>query len=208
MAARRRDRSKPRVHGRPAREPRRRILLVCEGLRTEPEYFRGYIAHLRASTVRLEIVAGAGDPKNIVDAARLMQRSAAAEAKRHGDAYLAYNEVWCVFDRDQHVRFDEAIALAQKHRVRVAPSNPCFELWLCLHFRDNPGARTPSALAKLVRKHCSSAEKRVTFSDYASGVDAAVERAAAMDRTAEEAGEPGRNPTTAVHRLIEAIRQR
>jgi hypothetical protein len=163
---------------------------------------------MRASTTVLEIVPGAGDPRNVVEAARDRKRDADAEARRRGDDYLSYDEVWCVFDRDTHPRFDEAITLASKHGLRVAPSNPSFELWLCLHFRDNPGPQTQKTLEATLKKHAPGSKKRVDFGDYVHGVDGAIDRATTMDRVADEAGEPGRNPTTAVYRLIEAIRQR
>jgi hypothetical protein len=51
-------------------------------------------------------------------------------------------------------------------------------------------------------------EKAVRFRDVEPGYDQAVSRAARLDRDAEAMGEPGRNPTTGVYRLTEAIRAR
>ena len=46
------------------------------------------------------------------------------------------DEVWAVFDRDEHPNFDQAIDRCRRAGVRVARSNPCFELWLILHEKD------------------------------------------------------------------------
>ena len=46
------------------------------------------------------------------------------------------DQVWVVFDRDEHERFDEAVSLCEANGIGVARSNPCFEVWLILHMVD------------------------------------------------------------------------
>ncbi|WP_171074455.1 RloB family protein [Nonomuraea basaltis] len=43
-------------------------------------------------------------------------------------------QVWVLFDRDDHSRVEESYARAEAAGVNVAFSHPCFELWLLLHF--------------------------------------------------------------------------
>ena len=50
-------------------------------------------------------------------------------SRRSKDSFEENDQVWAVFDRDEHPRFDEAIALCDGHGVLVGRSNPCFELW-------------------------------------------------------------------------------
>jgi hypothetical protein len=47
-----------------------------------------------------------------------------------------YDQVWCVFDKDDFpvADFEKAIRLARKNKMRVAYSNQAFELWYILHF--------------------------------------------------------------------------
>jgi hypothetical protein len=128
------------------REPRERILIVCEGEKTEPAYFRGLIAHHKLHTVRLDDgrrlevqVEGAGrSTLPLVEYALAQQRTASPP----------YAEVWCVFDRDSFPPddFDNAVSRAAAHPVlRAAWSNEAFELWYLLHFEyldaSPPGAR-------------------------------------------------------------------
>ena len=52
-----------------------------------------------------------------------------------------YNQVWCVFDRDDFpaADFNNAIFLAEKQGFGIAYSNQAFEYWLILHFEDHQG---------------------------------------------------------------------
>ena len=47
-----------------------------------------------------------------------------------------FDEIWCVFDIDQHPNVSTAIHNARQSGVEVAVSNPCIELWLVLHVED------------------------------------------------------------------------
>ena len=75
-------------------------------------------------------------PKTLVERAVAMKREAALEAKRKKDENLKYDQVWCVFDIDEHPFVPEAKQQARDNGIEVAISNPCFELWALLHFRD------------------------------------------------------------------------
>ena len=52
------------------------------------------------------------------------------------DRLATRDSVWAMFDRDIHKRFDEARDLARGNGIRLAISNPCFELWGILHYQD------------------------------------------------------------------------
>ncbi|MFT7647504.1 MAG: hypothetical protein ACI8Y4_002253 [Candidatus Poriferisodalaceae bacterium] len=47
-----------------------------------------------------------------------------------------FDEIWCVFDTDEHPNLEQAVAEAADSNIRTARSNPCFELWLVLHVAD------------------------------------------------------------------------
>ena len=47
-----------------------------------------------------------------------------------------FDEIWCVFDTDAHENLPHAIEEARQSGIAVAVSNPCFELWLVLHVRE------------------------------------------------------------------------
>jgi hypothetical protein len=65
-----RDRSR-RAARRPAyRDPRPRILIVCEGRNTEPEYFEQFAVFYKQTVVKVELAKAQGVPLSVVRAAR------------------------------------------------------------------------------------------------------------------------------------------
>jgi hypothetical protein len=77
----------------PTREPYDRILIVCEGEKTEPDYFEDLRRHFRLSSANIEIAENdeGSNPINVVDCAIKRYRSD-----------RGYDRVYCVFDRDRH----------------------------------------------------------------------------------------------------------
>lgn len=109
--------------------PRPYILIVCEGKKTEPEYFKGF----RLPNADVRVVGTGVNTVGVVRAALELMK----------DPNQIYDKVWCVFDRDtfptQH--FDEALKLAKLHDIMVAYSNICFEVWFLLHFGYTTASR-------------------------------------------------------------------
>ncbi|MGH7862625.1 MAG: RloB family protein, partial [Candidatus Dormibacteraceae bacterium] len=101
------------------RDPSPRILIVCEGTKTEPNYFRGF------RVLSAEIIGEGYNTVSLVERARELR-----------DADGPYDQVWCVFDHDSYSPgdFNAAVGNAESAGIRVAYSNEAFELWYCLHF--------------------------------------------------------------------------
>ena len=115
-----------------------------------------------------------------------------------------------MFDRDEHTRFDEAKNMAAGNDVRLAISNPCFELWAILHYRECDALlgrhECRRTLEELHPGYGSGGRKR--FDDpeaIESNYRDAVERARKSLTRREEEGNPGGNPSTTVHHLTEHI---
>jgi hypothetical protein len=201
-------RSRQRRNGRrpPFRDPKPRILIVSEGENTEPEYFRGFAKACRNPRVDVEIAPEHGVPKTVVEVARDRKKEAEKDAAREKDDNLIYDSVWSVFDIDEHPRVGEAKEMARDNGIDLAISNPCFELWLLLHFQENPGMQDRAAMKKKLKKHVPEYDKHVDYATYSAGYEQAVARSRKMDQAAEEAHDPHRNPTTGVCELTELIR--
>ncbi len=103
------------------------ILIVCEGTKTEPNYFEAF-AEKRQGVIVYDIeVKGLGrGTKDVVEKAIYL--------KGKND----YDRVWAVFDKDEFPAkdFNEAISLGQKNGIEVAWSNEAFELWYLYHFQN------------------------------------------------------------------------
>lgn len=180
--------------------------MVCEGRITEPDYIRGFERWVRSATVVVEIPREHGAPRTLVRVAKERKREAEREARRQGDPALAYDQVWCVFDVDEHPNLGDALQMARDNGIHLAVSNPCFELWLLLHFRDSPGTRDRHDLQHLLRAYLVGYDKHLDFGDAAPGVCVADERTRRLDEHAERLDEPGSNPTTGMWRLTRYIR--
>ena len=207
MSSGRRFRKRRPARRRATREPKRRLLVVCEGSVTEPSYLRGYEAWVRNATLELEIPSERGVPLTLVQIAKEKKAAAERAAKAAEDPFLAYDEVWCVFDIDEHPNLNDAYNLARSNGILLAVSNPCFELWLLLHFRESPGPQSRHRLQKMMRNFVSDYDKHIDFSRFADLVADATRRAKRLDDDAREEGEAGRNPTTGVYRLTDSIRR-
>jgi hypothetical protein len=120
--------SPKRIRRQRKRRPLRdRILIVCEGEKTEPNYFRAF--PVKTEIYELNIRGYGNDPRTLVDRA--------IECVRDAEQRNApFNQAWCVFDRDDWPanRFEGAISRAVNWGIRVAYSIQSFELWYCLHF--------------------------------------------------------------------------
>ena len=109
-----------------------RLLIVSEGENTEVSYFNQF----QMPNVRVRAV---GTGYNTVSLVRRAEQIRDEEARKCNE----YDQVWCVFDKDDFAAedFNEAIRLAENlfGAGRVAYSNQSFEYWLLLHFLDHQG---------------------------------------------------------------------
>ncbi|MDP3745304.1 MAG: RloB family protein [Methylotenera sp.] len=120
---------------------------MTEGSKTEPNYFNEIrVANkLRTANVQVEPSAFGTEPIQIVDYAETLFLNG-DESKDIQPR--AFEEVYVVFDRDEHRTYHNALAKTealnliyrndnkQKVAFKSIASVPCFELWLLLHFQD------------------------------------------------------------------------
>ena len=107
------------------KEIKQSVLIVCEGEKTEPDYFKAF--RMTAATVKA--VGQAMNTMTLVNKA-ISIREADRLKKRE------YDQCWVVFDKDDFPAhdFNQAIQLAEKNGFRVAYSNQAFEYWFLLHY--------------------------------------------------------------------------
>ncbi|MFG1883823.1 RloB family protein [Micromonospora sp. NPDC049102] len=182
----------------------RKTYLVCsEGENTETLYFKGLPRELRAGNVRIEVFSGKGEPYGVVE-------KAVAEANRAAVQGEDYDEVWCVFDVEApgaHARLGAALALAARHGINCATSNPCFEVYLLLHYADLPYLTTEEACRRLEGHPCGYTRrgKLLDFEALKAGRPDAFRRAARLDRLSAGLPLADRNPSTSVPGLVAAL---
>lgn len=189
-------------------EPRDRMLIVCEGTKTEKHYFedaRQAIGVHRGQAV-VEVQPGEGsNPKNIVETARKLK----VAAEKEGNAFSA---VYCVFDRDEHAHYHQSIERAERFKMGTIKSVPCFEYWILLHFRNHTapyaraGNRSPGA--------CCLRDVEQEWPDYSKGRKQvytelqdrlADARQRAQQRLDAALLDGNDNPSTEIHLLLDAM---
>jgi hypothetical protein len=206
---RQRNREKRAARRKPFRQPRPLILIVCEGQVTEKEYFVGFKNACHNPRVEIEFHPDQGVPKTLVEMARERKKRAERDAKREGDDNIAFDEVWCVFDIDEHPNIPDAVQMARDNGILLAISNPAIELWLLLHFRDHPGMKGRRQVGKLLKAFDTNYDKHVDYhGKYSDGYSDACRRAEKLEDTATiVTGEiHEHNPSTGVYKLTESIR--
>lgn len=176
---------------------------------TEPDYFSTLADFLRNPLIELIEVEIAEhettDPKQIVEQAKRLRAGADREARRMHDDNLRYDQVWCVFDRDEHVHFDEAVNQASDNELGLAVSNPCFELWILVHFQDQTAGLTRQDAESKVRNYIPGYKKHISFAELEGRTNGAARRARKMESDAKERGKATDNPTTGVWQLVKEL---
>ncbi len=155
--------------------------------------------------MNLVIASDHGVPLTLVRTAKKLKEEANIQADHERDENLRYEEVWCVFDIDDHPHVPEARDMALGNGIKLAISNPCFELWILLHFRESPGPQHRSALPPMIRQYLPTYSKLAEFDLLKDGYNDAVDRAHRLQRDADSDGEHHRNPTTGVFLLTTSI---
>ena len=198
---------------RPLREPKRRFILYCEGRKTEPAYFQAIQRTCSSALISVEPRGGIGVPMTIAKAAVAYAKSEglALRSRRRKDSFEKQDQVWAVFDRDDHPEFEQAVLMCERAGVRVARSNPCFELWLILHDRDyNRPNRRQQVQADLKDLRPEYDPKRAKIPDcdeLVRRVQNAEQRAATQLQARKLDGNRYGNPSTTVGTLTRAIRE-
>jgi hypothetical protein len=152
------------------------------------------------------VVDGPGVPKTLVEKAVSHKRAAEKLARQENDDSVLFDEVWCVFDVDDHVKIPDAKQQAKANQISLAISNPCFELWALLHYQSQTAHITRQKLARLLQTHIPGYEKLLPVDDLEPRYPSALKRGMALEKDCERLGEPGKNPSTGVHHLAERIR--
>jgi hypothetical protein len=114
------------------REIKLSFLIVCEGNKTEPNYFKSFPKKRERIVYELNFKGenesdrntGGISPKKVVEKAIELRKQ------------KTYDRVWAVFDKDDFKDFNAAIIKAQSNNIGCAWSNEAFELWYLLHFQN------------------------------------------------------------------------
>lgn len=195
------------------------FLIVTEGKRTEPLYFKGLQKKIKEKREgRIDVIEnpvidicgeGCSTGKLIEVTEQIVK-----------DSKIMYQNVWVVFDKDDFEDFDEAIRLGKEKGYEVAWSNQSFEYWLYLHFhysdsalhRDDWSEKLSEIFEQnslgdgIYRKNYENIYDLVNVYD---GVNTAIKNAKRrMESFNENKDMPSQfDPGTMVYKLVEELKQ-
>ena len=187
----------------------RRILIACEGEKTEYGYFEDVRKSLRMEPNKIIVLKPeASDPLGIVKQA-LEERTYRQQEKEWDEDDIA----WAVFDGDEHKannidNWRQALQIAQAKDIRLAISNPSFEYWYLLHYQDQTGYLTRQQALNLLKTHVPKYEKSDVLyrEELQPRTESAISRAKqVINQSLTNALESYSNPCTHAWELVELI---
>lgn len=192
------------------RDPYDIVLIVCEGEKTEPNYFEELRDAFKLNTANIEICGDecGSSPRNVVD-------HAIKKYKGSKD----YDKVYCVFDKDRHLTYNEALDIVRRaksskgHSFFAITSVPCFEIWFLLHYRYTTKvyvAGQGSICAKVIEdleQYFPNYEKgsKNTFQQFQDKMNTAIKNAKKLTQYNDQVGTD--HPSTNVYELVEYLQE-
>ena len=171
-----------------------RFLIVCEGEKTEPSYLGSF----RGPALVLDIRGFGINPRKLVDKA--------LELGEEGE----YEQVWCVFDRDDCDvgDFNSALDRARSQEINVAYSNQAFELWYMLYYdfhntaipRQDYGRKLSKSLGREYRKNDPN-----MYDLLSSLQETAIQNAERLLGQYSPPFPAADDPSTTVHKLVKEL---
>lgn len=189
-----------------------RILVVTEGMKSEPTYLEALRRKLKLHSFQVEVLhPGRTDPLNLVEVA--VARVKESRQKKRDLFTTPFDEAWVVFDReakhsDRQKSMPLALEKAKSNDIRVALSNPCFEFWILLHFTmtTKPFPHC-EAVAKELKSYLPKYGKALSeVQSLLPKIPDAVKNADHCRNHQKSVGGEG-NPSTSVDELIKSMNE-
>lgn len=194
---------------RAKRSPYDMVLIVCEGEKTEPNYLKALVDDFQLNTANVVVAknVSGSSPRAIVD-------FALKEYRKEKE----YDRVYCVFDKDRHTTYDNALdkvrraRLNKGHSILAITSVPCFEFWLLLHFvyttkqfDTDPGSICVNVIADLKNYIPGYTKGDIDIYQATKGrLDTAINHSKKVVGHCETGGTD--MPSTKMHELVDYLR--
>lgn len=197
------------------RAKRRFFLIVCEGAKTEPNYFRGLEKNLLPGVVNTIELAIEGEGHNTLT----VIQDAINAKKRLENQGRTIDEVWTVFDRDDfsEQNFNNAIFKGHSLGIHCAWTNQAFELWYLLHFQFFQNGMSRTDYKRLIERELSqktgqpyiyqkNSEEMFQLLQQYGDIKQAIVRAKNLEAVfAGRTDYANHNPCTKVYKLLEKL---
>lgn len=193
-----------------------RVLIVSEGSKTEPNYFREIRTAYRLHTANVEVRPSelGTAPIQVVQYAQALFEN----GDRHKNIQRrAFEHVYAIFDRDDHGSYHEALNLAallngklrndakQPIVFQAIASVPSFELWLLLHYEDIQAPLHRDEVMRRLKQHILGYDKGSGNAFAITGEHLAVATLRAERLAARFSARTDPEPFTAIVELVKLL---
>ena len=188
-------------------------LIVCEGKKTEPNYFNGLKKKINEKygnkvDVLIPNIDIKGTGMNTTSLVKYTQKTV-------NHANKVYGQVWVVFDKDDYndEQFDSAI---DNCNYNVAWSNPNFELWLLAHFKKiNRYVSKDDVLQEIGKEFQEKGlgdytKNDTNIFDKVTGegkLHTAIKNCEYMKELNKDGQASQRNPMTRVYKIVDGLKE-
>jgi len=200
------------------RAKRKYYLIVCEGEKTEPNYFQGMKDDLPKGVLtwyQIDIEGTGRNTQSLVDEALRLKKTYEQGNNRPID------KLWVVFDRDSFSAqdFNSAILRCKnsKPEIGCAWSNEAFELWYLLHFQYYENRISRADYKRLIEaslkpllgnsfRYKKNSDKMFPILKEHGNLDTAIRNAKRLsDKFMDSQDYAEHNPCTMVWKLVEEL---
>jgi hypothetical protein len=187
------------------------FLIVCEGEKTEPNYFKSFPKKVGKFIYDIEYDGGGISTLKVVEKAIELKNNSKQK----------YDRVWAVFDRDSFKSnsFNSAILKANANGISCAWSNQAFELWYLLHFHNRITAMDrkeyQKAIENAVNEKLNNKKKPFQYAKNSPNMfdilnrfgsqELAIRWAKDLDKKIDGENFADYNPNTHVYKLVEEL---
>lgn len=185
------------------------FLIVCEGEKTEPNYFKSFPKKNGKIVYDLKFDGGGISTLKVVEKAIELRDSSKQK----------YDRVWAVFDRDSFKAssFNSAILKAKANNIECAWSNQAFELWYLLHFHNRITAMHRDEYKKAIENSINQQFKTNPFKYKKNSLnmysilqkhgnqEQAIKWAKQLNSSFDGEKYSDFNPSTQVYKLVEEL---
>jgi hypothetical protein len=198
------------------RQPYERLLIVCEGVKTEPQYLCEIQRAYRLTTAHVQVLHSqfGTEPQQVLKYALTVFKEGDRDRRL---LPREFDRIIVVFDRDEHQSYHAALAQAAAQQgklrnddgvavpVEAVASVPCFELWLLLHFEDVLAPLNRHEALKRLKAHLSGYTKGGSghWHETQARLNDAVARAQRLAELTDAFD--GTEPYTAMHELVSRL---
>lgn len=163
----------------------RKVFIFTEGSVTEQRYFQEFIAFYNIPQARVRVIdreSTHSSPDSVIGYVIDFQKT----IRKNESDISAHYVYWLVIDTDRWgANLAKTVDDAYQRNFDVAISNPCFEIWLLLHYQDADSVKenesvlcSKSAINQAIHANCVSGSNEI---DYFAKTDIAINNSRLLD---------------------------